>query len=300
MKTGLLALAAAAVRNGRRGRDSPRRRKYAGRGRNRNDLREGCAQSSERGQLQLGGLRRHRDWLDREHRQHLDRLQERDRHLEAARRDLLGERDPYSLGDLGGPRRLQHNVDRARADRHRSRLRRKRQAELLRLVEIVPDQSITIRNLKIVPGDLITASVVVNGTEVLMQVKNRTRKTVFTKRETFANPDLSSAEWIAEAPSACTSNGFCRQVPLANFGSVTFTKVAALATIAGLGNQGGTISSPCGRRRQSNSSLRHSASSAISSSGRTRHRSAGATPYGLTGDGSSFSVNWVPNATSSG
>ena len=167
--------------------------------------------------------------------------------------------------------------------------------------ELVPEPSITIKNLKIFPGDLITASVVVNGSEVLMQIKNRTRKSVFTKRVTLANPDLSSAEWIAEAPSECSSNGFCRQVPLANFGSVTFTKVAALATIEGLGDQGGTIASPLWQ------------STPIDLVPRTRRfygdiverpdtttGLSGATPYGLTADGSSFGVNWLANATASG
>jgi hypothetical protein len=164
--------------------------------------------------------------------------------------------------------------------------------------ELVPDPSVTVKNLKIFPGDVITASVVVTGTEVLMQIKDRTRKTVFTKRVTLASPDLTSAEWIAEAPSECSSNGFCRQVPLANFGSLTFTKVAALASIVGLGDQGGTIAStlwqstpiqlvPRTRRFFGDVVERPDASTG----------SAGATPVGLTGDGSSFSVNWVANAT---
>ena len=150
----------------------------------------------------------------------------------------------------------------------------------------MPEPSITIKNLKIFPGDVITASVVVNGTEVLLWIKNRTRNAVFSKRVTLANPDLTSAEWIAEAPSECTSDGFCRQVPLANFGSVTFTKVAALATIAGVGNQGGTIASTLWQ------------STPIQLVPRTQRfygdvverpdtttGSAGATPLGLTGDG---------------
>ena len=35
---------------------------------------------------------------------------------------------------------------------------------------------------------------------MLVQIKNRTRHTSFTKRLTMAAPDLSSAEWIVEAP----------------------------------------------------------------------------------------------------
>jgi hypothetical protein len=165
--------------------------------------------------------------------------------------------------------------------------------------ELVPEPSITIKNLKIRPGDLITSSVLVTGNEVLLQVKNRTRRTVFTKRITLATPDLTSAEWIAEAPSECTANGFCRQVPLANFGSVTFTKVAALATIAGLGDQGGTISSPLWQAtpiqlvpRPSQRFFGDMVERPDATTG-----AAGASPLGLSADGSSFSVGWVANAS---
>ncbi|HEY7537664.1 MAG TPA: G1 family glutamic endopeptidase [Gaiellaceae bacterium] len=165
--------------------------------------------------------------------------------------------------------------------------------------EIVPDPSVKI-NLKLLPGDVVTGSVVVNGTDVLMQIKNRTRKTVFTKRVTFPSPDLTSAEWIAEAPSECAANGFCRQIPLANFGSVTFTKIAALATIDGLGNQGGTLTSTLwqstpiqlvpqrARRFYGDVIERPDATTGT----------AGAAPYGLAADGASFSVAWVSNPTS--
>jgi Peptidase A4 family len=166
----------------------------------------------------------------------------------------------------------------------------------------VPAPSVTIKSLKIFPGDLVTASVVVNGNEILMQVKNRTRKTVFTKRMTVASPDLTSAEWIAEAPSECSSTGYCGQIPLANFGSVTFTKVAALATIAGLGDQGGTVASP----------LWQSTAIQLVPQGRERYfgdrfdrpdvttGTAGATPFGLTSGGDSFGVNWVADSTTLG
>jgi hypothetical protein len=168
--------------------------------------------------------------------------------------------------------------------------------------ELYPEPSVTIKSMKIAPGDLITASVLVTGNEVLMQVKNRTRKSVFTKRVTVARPDLSSAEWIAEAPLECFSDGNCRSVPLANFGSVTFTKVAALATIPGLGDQGGTISSPLWRavpiRLVPVASGRYfgDVDDAPGSSGST----AGARSLGLSADGSSFRVKWVPNAAGPG
>jgi hypothetical protein len=162
--------------------------------------------------------------------------------------------------------------------------------------EIVPDPSIPIK-MKVMPGDVITGSVVVNGTQVLLWLKNRTRNVTFSKRVTLANPDQTSAEWIAEAPSACSTNGFCRQVPLANFGSVTFTRIAALASIDGLGDQGGTITStlwqatpidlvPRTRRFFGDVIQRPDQSTGA----------AGATTSGLATDGSAFGVSWVANA----
>jgi Peptidase A4 family len=104
--------------------------------------------------------------------------------------------------------------------------------------ELVPADSVTVK-LKIDPGDVIASSVVVNGSDVLVQVIDRTRHTRFTKHLTMANPDLTSAEWIAEAPSQCGGAGFCRQVDLTNFGSVSFARCFAKSNAVG-----GTIGSP--------------------------------------------------------
>jgi hypothetical protein len=42
--------------------------------------------------------------------------------------------------------------------------------------------------------------------------------------------DFTSAEWIAEAPSSCDAMLVrCRALPLANFGKVPFTRIAAIA-----------------------------------------------------------------------
>jgi hypothetical protein len=157
--------------------------------------------------------------------------------------------------------------------------------------ELVPAASVTLK-LKIFPGDKITSTVLINGTDVLVQVKDRTRHTVFSKHLQMATPDLSSAEWIAEAPSECTVTGFCRTVPLTNFGSITFSKIAALGN-----GQGGTLSGPgweptpiqlVPRARRFFGDVNASASS-----------TAGASPTNLSADGSTFTVNWVADATNS-
>jgi len=94
--------------------------------------------------------------------------------------------------------------------------------------ELIPAPAVPIK-MKIAAGDTITTAVVANGTTITLQITNRTRHTRFTKVVTLANPDVSSAEWIAEAPSLCATSGRCRVVPLANFGAVRFTSAAATA-----------------------------------------------------------------------
>ena len=69
--------------------------------------------------------------------------------------------------------------------------------------ELVPDHSVTIK-LKVHPGDTITTSVnVLGGDDDRAPDQEPHPRHVFTTKLPFANPDLSSAEWIAEAPSAC-------------------------------------------------------------------------------------------------
>jgi hypothetical protein len=154
--------------------------------------------------------------------------------------------------------------------------------------EILPAASVQLP-LKVKPGDQITTSVNVNGTTVLVQIKNRTRKTSFTKALQVAAPDLSSAEWIAEAPSACTSSGRCTVLPLANFGTVTFTRAATIAS-----SHPGTINDPTWASDAI--SLVPQSSSGLFA-GRDSTSTAGATPGAVSSDGRSFPVSWLANAT---
>ena len=104
--------------------------------------------------------------------------------------------------------------------------------------ELIPAPAIPLK-LKIQPGDTITASVNANATGVLVQIKNRTRRTSFTRQLSIASPDLTSAEWIVEAPSACTRDGRCSVLPLANFGTVSFSRIATIGS-----GQPGTLANP--------------------------------------------------------
>jgi Peptidase A4 family len=48
--------------------------------------------------------------------------------------------------------------------------------------------------------------------------------------------DVSTAEWIIEAPSDCISATVCQTLPLANFGSATFGDAAAVSSTGHAGS----------------------------------------------------------------
>jgi hypothetical protein len=156
--------------------------------------------------------------------------------------------------------------------------------------ELVPSPSVKV-SLKVGAGDKMFGSVKVNGSKVTVVLKNLTRKSSFTKTLTMASPDLSSAEWIAEAPSACTSSGRCQTVPLTNFGTVSFA--GAQATTAG--GHTGTIS---------DSLWSATAIQLQSQAGNPFNRFASqvtatkAVPSALSSGGSAFSVAWSTDTSS--
>lgn len=103
--------------------------------------------------------------------------------------------------------------------------------------ELVPAAPVTIR-LAVSPGDSIGASVAVRGAYVTMRVTDATTGRSVTRRLHFAHSDLSSAEWIAEAPSNCAH--VCSALPLTDFGTVGFTGATAQTANGDVGS----ISSP--------------------------------------------------------
>jgi hypothetical protein len=153
--------------------------------------------------------------------------------------------------------------------------------------ELLPAAAVQVP-LKVKPGDLITTSVNVNGTSVLIQIKNRTRKTSFTKSLAMAAPDLTSAEWVAEAPSSCDASGMrCTVLPLANFGTVTFTKGATIAS-----THPGTLTDPTWSRVSIRLVPQQSRFGRLDTSS-----TAGALPGALAADGRGFGVSWISNAS---
>jgi hypothetical protein len=95
--------------------------------------------------------------------------------------------------------------------------------------ELVPAPSRAIK-LTINPGDRVRGTVGVNGNNVTLTLDDLTRHRSFTKRLHVARVDTTSAEWILEAPSVCTSAVSCHALPLADFGSAGFGSASAVTT----------------------------------------------------------------------
>ncbi len=105
--------------------------------------------------------------------------------------------------------------------------------------ELVPAAARTIR-MKVRPGNRIAAAVTVSGRHVTLTLRNRTTGKSHRTRATMTAPDVSSAEWIVEAPAACVATGRCEQLPLSNFETVDFSNAHATTTAGKVG----TISQP--------------------------------------------------------
>jgi hypothetical protein len=166
--------------------------------------------------------------------------------------------------------------------------------------ELVPAPE-TKLNLAIHPGDRISAHVGVNGTTVTVSLSDQTTGHSVSKTLKMSNPDTSSAEWIAEAPSTEQTSGGLQILPLADFNKVTFTDARATA-----GGHTGSISDPDWSVQKT----------ALSSSGGVgfpggvtltsglgvlpTQSSGGASPSSLTDGGRSFSVSYSADGGASG
>jgi hypothetical protein len=158
--------------------------------------------------------------------------------------------------------------------------------------ELVPAPSVPIR-LTVNPGDVMQAGVNVSGSNVTVVLNDVTRKQSFRKTLHASVLDLTSAEWIVEAPSECISASSCQTLPLANFGSATFN--GSLAQSAG--GRTGAISSPAWQTTKIN----------LRPSGRrfVINTSSGpvigiATPGGLLSGGTGFRVGYQQQLVAGG
>jgi hypothetical protein len=92
--------------------------------------------------------------------------------------------------------------------------------------ELVPAASRPAR-VHVQPGDAIDASVTVEGRRVSLALHDATNGRWFRKSLNAAAVDVTSAEWIAEAPSVCSLDTTCQTLPLADFGSTRFSLAKA-------------------------------------------------------------------------
>ena len=126
-------------------------------------------------------------------------------------------------------------------------------------------------NLSVSPGDRISPEVSVSGSTFTLSVTNKTTDRTFSTTAD-ATARLSSAEWVAEAPSGCTPSS-CTVLPLADFGTARFS--GSYAT--GNGHTGSISDSAWG----------HDRIVMETSSGTVKAR-----PSSLSSDGTAFSVAW--------
>jgi hypothetical protein len=154
--------------------------------------------------------------------------------------------------------------------------------------ELVPAAPVRV-DLAVNPGDHISTRVTVEGTSVEVSVSDQTTGQSFSKQLTMSNPDVSSAEWIAEAPSSCDGSASdCTPLPLADFGTVKFTSASATTTD---GHTGAISDSNWSTAAVS---LTPGASSGLGGVALDAGQVSGsATPSTLSSGGSSFSVAYA-------
>ncbi|HEX4108767.1 MAG TPA: G1 family glutamic endopeptidase, partial [Solirubrobacteraceae bacterium] len=92
--------------------------------------------------------------------------------------------------------------------------------------ELVPSPTRAI-HLTIDAGDVMSASVTVSGHRVTLALDDHTRGESFARAVTDAHVDTSSAEWVAEDPSDCSSSESCQTLSLTDFGAVAFEHASA-------------------------------------------------------------------------
>jgi hypothetical protein len=93
--------------------------------------------------------------------------------------------------------------------------------------------------LELRAGDRMSASVTVRSHDVTLRIRDLSTGARFGTTRHVSSVDVSSAEWIVEAPSVCVAADACATLALADFGSVSFS--SATATAAG---HTGTIADP--------------------------------------------------------
>jgi hypothetical protein len=155
--------------------------------------------------------------------------------------------------------------------------------------EFVPAAAVGVR-MTVRPGDRMSASVSVSGKRVVVRLRDLTTGAAFSKTTRMSAPDVTSAEWIVEAPSECDDRGTCSTLPLGDFGTVGFTHASATTTRG----RTGTVASTAWRTTRLTLSTSGGRTGPSRFAGATT--AAGARASALRSAGSAFSVAFVPGA----
>lgn len=152
--------------------------------------------------------------------------------------------------------------------------------------ELVPAASHTI-SLHVGHGDRVTASVQYAAGAVVISIEDLTTHHSFQKTFHTSAVDVTSAEWILEAPSACIFGGTaCQTLPLTDFGHAKFWSARAFTNTG----QIGTISSSEWQRTKIN--LTSQGQQFIRNEPGITTLGPGATPSSLNSYGGSFKVTY--------
>ncbi len=92
--------------------------------------------------------------------------------------------------------------------------------------EILPASPVSI-HVSVHADDVITAAATVSGRSIVFRLDDLTTGVRYTSTRRAAAVDVSSAEWIVEAPSECISSGHCESLPLASIAPVQFSAAVA-------------------------------------------------------------------------
>ncbi len=142
--------------------------------------------------------------------------------------------------------------------------------------EFFPRPSVQVRAMSVHPGDIISAEVSFSNGKFTVSLSDLTSGSFFTRTAVIKSAELSSGEWIAEAPSS--RSGI---LPLANFGTIGFGEYYTRA--------GGTNTATVGGQTGAMGLFGFSLASItmVDLNGFVK-----AQPSGLTSDQTSFSVQW--------
>jgi hypothetical protein len=158
--------------------------------------------------------------------------------------------------------------------------------------ELVPAAGKDIK-MPVKPGDTIDAAVTVQSRKVTIMLRDRTTGKTYQHTSTMSAPDVSTAEWIVEAPSACDSTGQrCAQLPVSNFGTELFSHARATTATGHRGTISDSTWTPTAIQLSQGGTRRPGFADAAST--------AGAMPSALAGSGSSFTVSYSQTAPGTG